>query len=49
MIRDGEDDEGKLMAQEDVFASAVVGSGGAWGSVVVGVRCSVADGRPRWC
>ena len=49
MIRDGEDDAGKLMGQEDVSASSVVGSGGAWGSIVVGVRCSIADGRPRWC
>ena len=56
MIRDGEDDVGKLMAQVDVSASSVAGSRGAWGSVasewgtiVVGVRCSVADGRPRWC
>ena len=48
MIRDGEDDAGKLMAQADVSASSVVGSGGAWGSAVVGERCSVADGRPRW-
>ena len=56
MIRNGEDDAGKLMAQVDVFASSVAGSGGAqgfavskWGTTVVGVRCSVADGRPRWC
>ena len=49
MIRNGEDDAGKLMAQADVSVSSVVGSGGAWGSVVVGMRCSVVDGRPRWC
>ena len=56
MIRNGEDDAGKLMAQVDVSASSVTGLGGAWGSVasewgavVVGVICSVADGRPRWC
>ena len=49
MIRNGEDDADKLMAQVDVSASSVVGSGGAWGSAVVGMRCSVADGRPRWC
>ena len=56
MIRDREDDAGKLMAQIDVSASSVATSGGAWGSVVsewgtavVGVICSVADGRPRWC
>ena len=55
MIRNGEDDAGKLMAQVDVSASSVAGSGGAcgsmaseWGTAVVGVRCSVADGRPRW-
>ncbi|RVW60145.1 hypothetical protein CK203_092286 [Vitis vinifera] len=35
MIRNGEDDAGKLMAQVDVSASLVAGSGGAWGSVVV--------------
>ena len=56
MIRNGEDDAGKLMAQVEVSVFSVFGSGGAWGSVafewstaVVGVRCSVADGRPRWC
>ena len=56
MIIDGENDAGKLMAQVDVSTSSVAGSGGAWGSAVsewgtavVGVRCSVAYGRPRWC
>ena len=56
MIRNGEDDAGKLMAQVEVSASSVAGSGGVWGSAVsewgtavVGVRCSVADGRSRWC
>ena len=56
MIRNGEDDADKLMAQVDVSASSVAGSGGAcgsmaseWGTAVVGVRCSVADGRPKWC
>ena len=55
MIRNGEDDADKLMAQVDVSASSVVGLGRAWGSVasergtiVVWVRCSVANGRPRW-
>ena len=49
MIRNGEDNAGKMMAQVDVAASSIAGSGGAWGSVVVGMRCSVVDGRPRWC
>ena len=56
MIRNGEDDAGKLMTQVDVSVSSVADLEGAWGSVaskwgtaVVGVRCSVADGRPRWC
>ena len=56
MIRNGEDDAGKLMVQVKVSTSSAAGSGGAWGSavsewgtVMVGVRCSVVDGRPRWC
>ena len=56
MIRNEEDNAGKLMAQVDVSASLVAGSGGAWGSVVsewgtavVSVRCSIADERSRWC
>ena len=49
MIRNGEDDAGKLMTQVDVSASSVAGSVGAWGFAVVGARCSVADGRLRWC
>ena len=56
MIRNGEDDAGKLMAQVDVSVSSVAGSEGAWDSVaskwgtaMVGVRYTVADGRPRWC
>ena len=34
MIRNGEDDAGKLMAQVEVSASSVAGSVGAWGSTV---------------
>ena len=38
------------MAQVDVSASPVVGSGGAWdGFVVTGMGCSGAKGIPRWC
>ena len=33
MIRNGEDDAGKLMGQADVSTSSLAGSGGAWGSV----------------
>ena len=33
MIRNGEDDAGKLMAQVDVSVSYIAGSGGTWGSM----------------
>ena len=49
MIRNEENDAGKLMAQVNVSASLVAGSAGAWGFVMVGMRCLVADGKPRWC
>ena len=48
-----EDDDGKMMAQEDVSASPVVGSSEgkvcSVGSEMIGVGCSRVNGIPRWC